>query len=201
MCSSDQPAAPAGKATFSNREHPEDGVLMNSSAYANKCRECAKTIDAGSACWCAPTRPHPHPARAAPWAVPRTCSGRFRRFDKAGEPGRKTTCTACHDAKAPPVTAEDEDPNIETVKKATKKRKLAPKARCPPNTLAPASPAPAAPSPPAPAAPSPPAPAAPPPPPHALFCLPHRRPQPLPHRRPHPLPHRRPHPFPHRRRR
>ena len=82
---------------------------------------------------------HPRPACAAPWVVPRTCSGRFGRFDKAGEPGRKTTCTACHDAKAPPVSAEDEDPNVVTVKKATKKRKLAPKARFLPSTLAPAS--------------------------------------------------------------
>ena len=59
VCSSSQPA---GKAAFTNREHPEDGVLMNSSAYANKCRECAKTIDAGSACWCGPH------TRAAPCA-------------------------------------------------------------------------------------------------------------------------------------
>ena len=63
----------------------------------------------------------------------------FRRFDKAGEPGRKTTCTACHDVKAPPVSPEDEDPNLVTVKKATKKRKLVAKARqpdTPPTALA-----------------------------------------------------------------
>ena len=126
VCSSSQPAAPAGKAAFTNREHPEDGVLMNSSAYANKCRECAKTIDAGSACWCGP-RTHATPC-ALPCG-PHTPFLAFRRFDKAGEPGRKTTCTACHDVKAPPVSPEDEDPNVATVKKATKKRKLVAKAR------------------------------------------------------------------------
>ena len=107
VCSSSQP--PASQLGRSGREHPEDGVFMNSSAYANKCRECAKTIDAGSAIW----------------------------FDKGGEPGRKTTCVQCHDVKVPAVSPEDEDPSVTTQKKTTKKRKavakLTPELLCDPH--------------------------------------------------------------------
>ena len=52
----------------------------------------------------------------------------MRRFQRDGEPGRKITCVECHNAKAPAIAPEEEDPSATTQKKASKKRKTVAKA-------------------------------------------------------------------------
>ena len=99
---------------------------MNSLAYANKCRECAKTLDAGLAAWCGPRTHAACPCHAGLSPVPARAP---LRFNRDGEPGRKTTCVQCHDAKGPAIAPEEEDPNVATQKKASKKRKAVAKAR------------------------------------------------------------------------
>jgi hypothetical protein len=85
----------------------DDGVFMSAGMkYANKCRQCSKTVDVGVPAW----------------------------FNKDGDPGRKTTCQECHQKKVdalPPgaVAAAAEDAKNKLLEKtiAKKPRRLAPK--------------------------------------------------------------------------
>jgi hypothetical protein len=124
-------------------------VLVASSKFASKCRACQGTIDIGDSAWCArtaaPRRGPLHlPASSCRTGVDTpTCSlghaahvrARLRpplsldpwlprsRFQRDGEPGRKTTCVACHQQKvaATGAVADPEKP-ADKPKKAIAKR-------------------------------------------------------------------------------